>query len=636
MKLQLGLLYSDGRPATTEHLGDLLGSFSLCSADIRGEIIDGPLIMAYRGDCICPEDDYENQPLSGRDYVLTWDGRLDNRKELADRLDLRDLDHTADPSLVLQAYEVLGERVFNELIGEFVLTLWCRKTKSLMFVRSACGARTLYYVLSKDKVIWSSDFAHLVKVSGADLSVDEDYVLQYLVAQPLAKQTPLRSIAAVPPNRITYFENGVLKFSRQLWDPTHITPVRYRHDEEYEEHSRHELIQAVKARLRAKHTVFAELSGGLDSSTVVLIADRILRERGESTGKLQTLSYVYEVSQTCDERRFIEPVVEKRGFGTLAVHERDQRITTGLNHPIFTGLPNALHCFPGRYETAAALMRESQARVLLTGLGGDHLFWSEPDGGPLIADCLRTGDLIGAHRQALVWGRSMGISYRELIFGRTMPLLIESVLPMRSRYQRPQLPAWISAEHHERLRSSLPDVDGFTSWHEMPSRRAQVFVADQMFRYTGAGFFQEYPDIYVSHPYTHRPLVEFCLGTPLEQFLRQGQTRSLMRRALSGVLPPKIARRASKGLLDEIIVRAVQHEMPLVPDTANWELCKRGYVDSEALGTALHQARLGVSRLPGPLIRLFSLERWVRSLDFIRNWTPSQEGIPLVLGSARV
>lgn len=109
-----------------------------------------------------------------------------------------------------------------------------------------------------------------------------------------------------------------------------------------------------------------------------------------------------------------------------------------------------------------------------------------------------------------------------------------------------------------------------------------------------------------------------------------------MRRALSGVLPPKIARRASKGLLDEIIVRAVQHEMPLVPDTANWELCKRGYVDSEALGTALHQARLGVSRLPGPLIRLFSLERWVRSLDFIRNWTPSQEGIPLVLGSARV
>src|SRR5262249_18333633 len=154
-----------------------------------------------------------------------------------------------------------------------------------------------------------------------------------------------------------------------------------------------------------------------------------------------------------------------------------------------------------RYSTATALMQEHQARVLLTGLGGDHLFWSEPDGCSLIADRLRNFNLVGAHQQSLAWGRSMGLSYRELILERAIPLLLESLLPTASRYQRPQLPGWIRPDHHERLRSTVPDVDGFMNWRDMPSRRAKVFVADQMFRYTGSGFFHEYKDIYISHPY---------------------------------------------------------------------------------------------------------------------------------------
>jgi asparagine synthase (glutamine-hydrolysing) len=614
MKLQVGLLYRDDRPAGPDDLARILGEYAGHPAETAGELADGPLAMAYRGDKITFEEESETQPFESGPYVLTWDGRLDNREELGRRLDLKHLERISDPAIVLWAYEAFGERVFDDLIGEFALALWCRTTRSLQFARSACGARTLYYVLTKNALIWSSDFAHLVRTSGVDLTVNDDYVLEYLVSQPLAKHTPLANVQAVPPNRITHFEDGRLKSSRELWNPTRISPLRYRTDQEYEEHCREKIKEAVKVRLRAKYPVVSELSGGFDSSTVVLMADEVLRESNEPREKLQTISYIYEWSQTCDEKRFIDAVVEKRRVETLLVHEKDQRITTGLESPTFTGIPNPLHCFPGRYQAATALMQRYHARILLTGLGGDHLFWSEPDGAPIVADKLRKGAFLRGHREVLTWSHVTGISYCELLIQTAFPLVLESLLRRRSRYKQPQLPAWIPAEHRKRLLSTGPDVDGFTAWHAEPSRRAQVFVTDHMFRCTGSGFLHEYGDMYASHPYSHRPLVEFCLGAPISQFLREGQTRSLMRRAMASLLPSRIVKRSSKGLLDETIVRAINREWDLTVDTARWQVCNRGYVNSTELAESLKRSRLGVVHLTGPLIRLFSLERWLRSL----------------------
>jgi asparagine synthase (glutamine-hydrolysing) len=135
-----------------------------------------------------------------------------------------------------------------------------------------------------------------------------------------------------------------------------------------------------------------------------------------------------------------------------------------------------------------------------------------------------------------------------------------------------------------------------------------------MFRYLGSGFLQEYSDLYVSHPYSHRPLVEFCFGTPVSQFLRNGETRSLMRRAFKDLLPRKTVRRRSKGLLDELITRALQREWNAVSAMGRWQVCERRYATVDGLEKALDQVRQGILDLTGPLLRLFSVERWLRSL----------------------
>jgi asparagine synthase (glutamine-hydrolysing) len=617
MKLQLGLLNTDGRRATRDDLATLLGEFVARPAETSGEVIDGSLVMAYRGDRITFEEDSEVQPFQLGPYALTWDGRLDNREDFATFLGLTDLSTVPDPVIVLKAYRMFGESVFARLIGEFALTLWCQRTRSLLFVRSTCGARTLYYVLDKTTLTWSSDFAHLVRVSGVALDVNENYVLEYLVSQPSTKLTPLTRVDSVPANSMVCFANGSLKFTRQLWDPTRILTLRYRSDREYEEHCREKLTEAVRVRLRAKRPVFSELSGGLDSSTITLMADEVLRSQNRSPENLQTTSCVYERSLTCDESSFIRAVEEKRGIDSHLVHEKDLRTTLGLHDPEFTGLPNPLHCFPGRYPTITTSMRLYDSQVLLTGAGGDHLFWSEPEGSAIIADELRRGNLFRAHRECAVWSRFMNVPYYRLMLGRAVPLAARSFFPEMFRYLRHGVPSWLAPNRSKAIEAALCGSTDFKAYRAIPSQQAKLCVLDHMFRFLGSGFHNEYQDLYVSHPYGHRPLVEFCFAVPISQFLRGGQTRSLMRRALSDVLPAKTAKRVGKGLLDEAVLRALGRDWGDVSDVRNWQACQRDFIDPKQVSDSLHKMRLGFLDQSVGLFRLVSLERWFRSMSYV-------------------
>jgi len=618
MKIQFGSLHLDGRPATPLDSQTLLGDLCQKPAELSGLMAEDSVTMLYRGQRITPEEDFENQPLRIGWYTLTWDGRLDNREELASRIGITQLQSTPDPVIVLKAYIAFGKSVFADLVGEFALTLWCRRTKSLLFARSSCGARTLYYVIDNNQLTWSSDFAHLVRVTGVDLTVNDAYVVEYMVGLPATNITPLTRVGVVAPNRAIQFNRGRLTHTEELWNPSRAPFLEYRTDREYEEHLREVLKDAVRVRLRSKRPVFAELSGGLDSSTITLVADQLLRSQNRSPEGLQTTSCVYERSTTCDESPFIRVIEERRGIDSHLVHEEDLRATLGLQDPEFVGLPNPLHCFPGRYPTIAKSMAPFGARVLLTGGGGDHLFWSEANGTPIVADYIHNGGLLRAHGECRTWSHAASGSYYELLLKRALPLALESWLPAKSRYNRPKLPGWLHPRFQERLVSLTPSFTGYTSWRSTPSKRAQVFFLDQMFRYLGCGFLQEYNDLYISHPYSHRPLVEFCLGTPVSQFLRDGETRSLMRRAFGDLLPRKTARRTSKGLVDESITRTLQKEWSSVSELNQWQVCERGYVARPILWKSLTAANLGVADQAGRLFRLFSLERWLRSLRHVR------------------
>jgi asparagine synthase (glutamine-hydrolysing) len=612
MKLQLGLFHLDGQLSGPDDMATILGEFLDRPAETGGAIADGPLLMAYRGDKLTVEEQFEIQPLQSGPFLLTWDGRLDNREELGRRLGLKHLNKLSDPAIVLHAHQVLGDAVFDDLLGEFALALWCHTTRSLQFARSTCGARTLYYVLNKNNLIWSSDFLHLVRTSGVDLTINKDFVVRYLLSRSNSNLTPFQKVHAIPQNSLVRFEDGYVKAVRQLWDPDRIARLRYRSDKEYEDHCREKLREAVQVRLRAAHPVFSELSGGLDSSVLVLTADQILREQHQEPQKLRTLSCVYEQSQTCDETGYIRAIERTRGVPTFEIREKDQEITLSLENPQFTGIPSPLHFFSMRYPRFAEIMRAHGARVLFTGSGGDHLFWSALDGAPVVADALRQLKFMTMHRECQFWSQAASVSYYDLIV-KSMALALNGPFISASNYMRPVVPTWLARKHKDSIRSTILDVDR-QDFSGPPSRRARLMLLNRLFNDLGAGHFNCYSQIYVSHPYTHRPLVEFCLGAPISQFLRNGQTRSIMRRSFSKLLPAKTVRRISKGNLDEAIVRALRREWSTISDVHRWQVCELGFAEPSQLEESLSRARLGFCELSSSLLTVFSMERWLRSL----------------------
>src|SRR5260370_3026015 len=520
MKLQTGLFYRDGRVVSPIDLADLLAEFADLRCETSGESADGPVAMAYRGDRITWEEETETQPLNCGRYVLTFDGRLDNREQLASRLDLPHFRSMPDPILVAKTLEAFGDRTFGQLIGEFALALWCKETRSLLFARSVCGARSLYYVIENDSVKWSSDFAHLVRNSRVDLAINDRYVLEYLISQPSSHHTPLQYVNVVPPGTVVRFSKDRFQETTRYWDARNVQQILYSSNTEYEEHCREVMRDAVRVRLRAKHPVFAELSGGLDSSSVVMIADAILEPRKANKNELKTVSCVYEQSHTCDESLFIRIIEEERGTRSLLVHEADQQITLGLDDVEFSGLPSPFSCFPGRYRSIGDLRRQHSAMVLLTGNGGDHLFWSGLDGAPLVADEIHKGKLVHMHRNCAPWSRLMRTPYLPLLFGTALRLALSHLAPARFQSLPAKIPTWITAVHRTNVAFRFPTV---VSRRKVPSRRAQIAIVENLLHQTSAGYFGEYRDIFISHPFTHRPLMEFCLAITVSQLLLNAQ-----------------------------------------------------------------------------------------------------------------
>jgi hypothetical protein len=118
-----------------------------------------------------------------------------------------------------------------------------------------------------------------------------------------------------------------------------------------------------------------------------------------------------------------------------------------------------------------------------------------------------------------------------------------------------------------------------------------------------------------SYPYLDRSLLEFMYAIPREQSVRPSQRRSLMRRALTGIVPSEILNRKRKAFVARApLVRMSTEWAELVATTENVLLGSLGMVDSERVLEALKKARRGEELYWASLLRAIHIESWLRYL----------------------
>ncbi len=611
-----GLFRPDGGPINTAHLaavGDALGPFGPDGSHVATR---RDLGMIHRPFHTVPSARFERQPVvSADDDWLAWEGRLDNRADLVRELGDGTSPSSSTPELVLAAYRRWGLPAFGRLLGDFALALWDARTARLVLARDPFGMRPLFVHRSADGVAWASRPRALVDGLALDGALDEGYLASFILNLP-SDHSPFSGIESVPPAHALVVDRDGSRLER-YWRPDPAQTIRYRDDREYEDHFNEIFDDAVACRMDAIGPVFAELSGGIDSSSIVCVGDKLSAARGGNPPPARTASYVFSDATSSDERAYIDAVESQRGQLGLHIDVRDYPILSPVSAAIRPDFPTNQLCFLARHDHLASVMRQAGGRVLLSGLCGDAMFWGElPDPPIELADLVQERRWLDLLRGTYRWSRlSHEPFFKTLWQGTVWPSL-----PRRWQARTqvpPRLGPWLDPRFVDRanLVERRIGLEADTTF-PLPSQTMQYGMIRSSIRVFALERCLTHDTVEMRYPYLDRRIIEFGLATPLSQKLRGGDTRSVVRRALRGVLPEAIRTRETKAGPAEAFHRAIGRQWPYLQRLfASPRCADLGLIEPRIFLEELQRARHGMVGNLVQMMRTISLELWLRTLD---------------------
>jgi asparagine synthase (glutamine-hydrolysing) len=621
MSAQAGILYFDGRPIGPDIPARLSARLAAFGPEGRGEYTVPGLVMVHRALHVTPEDRLEHQPhVSARGNVMTWDGRLDNRADLLLQLWRELRDDTTDVAIAMAAYEKWGDSAFARLVGDWSLVVFSAADRRVLIASDYAGVRPMYVREHVDRLEWSSTLSALVDPAAGGDELCEPFLVGFVTAAIPRNATPYEHVRTTSPGHIDTWTTNGRSSCVEYWQPGRMQQSAASIDD-YAGELRRLLAEAISARLRSTRRVWAELSGGLDSSSVVCIAHALARG-ASGLAPIQTISYISDRARESDERVFIDAVESCIGStGVRIVAEQVAELedpsyewTTPL-HP-----QNVALAFLERVAS-------SGSRVVLSGSLGDLTMANVADHAIDVVEWLRRGRVGGAFKRLRAWSLATHSTIWEQVGDIVQALRRPShqtIRQIHAELDRAGVPAGADVEMRAAAFYLLTRKAANTWWQETVRARPRTWNAEtalnrDMLRgvqdWCARRILQtpsDYPRVMRTFPFAHRPLVEFVLSVPSHILVAPGKPRALMRAALQDTLPPRILNRFSKGYAAPLSLRLLSHKLPvLFGDVRRAELVQRGIVSPELLQQALDDVRNRRCRSAGNLYPIARLEHWL-------------------------
>lgn len=597
-----------------EYLNKVIELVAPYGPDCSGLYRNGAVVMVFQAFHTTKESRGERQPYTSRSgAVLTWDGRLDNRPDLIQRFGDVLTKEATDLEIVGAAYDEWRERSFARLVGDWALSIWDSSEHSVVLAKDIIGTRHLYYSMDSLQLTWCSILDPLVLIEDKRFRLNEEYIAGWLSFFPAAHLTPYEGIHAVPPASFVRVRAGSIDVQR-YWNFQSGRQIRYRTDAECEEHFRSLFGEAVRRRLRSDTPVLAELSGGMDSSAIVCMADRVLTLQPHHTPSLDTVSYHDDTEPHWDERPYFTAVEESRGRQGhhIDIGYNDYKFTAAEDEWVgFWATPSAVAARNHVTGKFSACLTSHAYRVLLSGTGGDEVMGGVPTPIPELADLLTRFQFHGLVHQLNMWALSKRAPWFHLLWEVGRGFLPPELTGNRdgTRY-----PSWVHAQFLSRNAAALAGYPFRVKFFgPLPSFQENVGTLEALRRQVSSIAPQSRALHERRYPYLDRDLLEFIYSLPREQLVRPGHRRSLMRRALVGIVPPEILNRKRKAFAVRSPTKAIVEGGKSITSRLLSSEC--GFVNGEAFKGTVLMAEQGQEVPVIPMLRTLALEAWLRRLD---------------------
>lgn len=554
-----GFIHFDGQPTDQSTVKRMQATLTPYGRDAQNHICIGNAAFLRTLLRTTPEDSLDNQPLIHRSSgaVLVFDGRLDNRAELADRLciDSIALRAMADCHIVMRGLLEKKTGFIEALIGDFSLAFWDRNEQQLHLARDAMGIRPIYWHRHNDSLVFSTMPKGIFAFPGISRSIDHDTVNNLLCLLPQeGNRSFYKGIQRVRPGQhVVLTEKGY--HERIFFDVSTPAKVEARSDQEHIEALREITELAVRCRLRADTPISTELSSGKDSSTVTAIAARALAESG------QRIQAYTSVPREGFDSSVIKGFHGDEGPGAKAVaamhHNLDHHLFYLEGRTPLDGLDEfveAMDRMPLNLSNITwsngikKLAASRGSRVLLNGAMGN--FTISYDGIYRLPSLLLSGQWrkwaqeckkLTRHQRKPNWRMLLEFSAGPVIPGRVWMWL-----------QRRRGRSWDLSEYSPISPELATEYSRKNSWDlsYRPVRDGRKLMAECLTRMDLGDYYAAYNTfgVEVRSPLVDRRLITLCQTIPESLFLKDGDRCWLLKQAMKGLLPKELLSIRTHGL----------------------------------------------------------------------------------------
>ncbi len=370
-----GILWMDGPPVRRDELIEPGETIKHRGGDSSGYYISNELGIVHHRLALKDNSPLCTQPMLSKneDKVLAFNGQISNFKSIRKELKNSgfEFETRSDTETLLYFLMKNGFSTVNNLDGMFAFSYYDKNEEILHLVRDFIGIKPLYYTFTENRFIFASEIKAILSHKEVKKELDKEILPYYLEFQALPPgRTLFKSIYSVKPGEILSIKKGEKNLKSQIywWFPEE-------EDMSYEEvlaNVRTEIIQSVDNYSQTDFELGVMLSGGIDSSLIALILDKILDKNKD----FSSFSSLYDYSEIKDERKYSRIV-------SSLINSRHKEIFLDRNE-IIKAHENLIYLLdypeggPSAPYLCFAQELHKSVKICLSGNGGDELFGGYP------------------------------------------------------------------------------------------------------------------------------------------------------------------------------------------------------------------------------------------------------------------
>ncbi len=504
-----------------------------------------------------------HQPMSYENgsIWIVFNGEIYNYRELRDELKAKghQFRTNSDTEVILASYQEWGENCVRLFNGDWAFALYDRKRQIVLISRDRYGIKPLYYHYEPDLKMFAfaSEVKSLLRAPHLSRDINADRIFEFLAfdLQEHSHETMYKDVCQISPgfNLVFDLKTFDFKFSRyyELAHNASVGDYNARQALSYADDIRELLFDSVRIRLRADTPIGTCLSGGLDSSSIVVIINRILKEEGigvEQIGSRQKTFTAAFPNEPVDETFFaglINALTEAESHFVFPSPE-------GLEKEIGQVIWHQDEPFGGPSVYAQwEVMKEASnhVRVILDGQGGDEVF-----GGYAVYRAAYISQLASKLKikslllESACVSRTAGSFKQMLSEMKSLPIFL-SPRPLKSFFYM----AWkkrlikesldlLKAKNcgmpMEFMHSFVPNLNGVLHSYQMKYSLPQLLHYEDR---NSMAF-----SIESRTPFTDYRLVDYVFAVPASYKFHNGWSKWLLRLAMRGLLPDEVLWRRDK------------------------------------------------------------------------------------------